>query len=101
MRPVALLAVSLLSFGMARADDPPKAASADVKKLIDQLGDDDTEVRKQAAKKLEERGEEALPALREAAKSAGDADVRLRAAVLASAIHKKLYGELFILLGHK
>jgi WD40 repeat protein len=102
MRPVVLLVVSILSFGMAlAADDSPRAASADVKHLIDQLGNDDTDVRKEAAKKLEALGEEALPALREAAKSAGDADIRLRAAVLASAIHKKLYGEIFTLTGHK
>src|SRR5579859_6396993 len=101
MRPVLLLVVSVFSLAWALPAPSPAATPAEIKKLIDQLGDDDTDVRKEAAKKLEALGEEALPALREAAKSAGDADIRLRAAVIVSAIHKKLYGEIFTLAGHK
>jgi WD40 repeat protein len=82
------------------AAGPPTKTSREVAKLIEQLGDDDPDVRAAASKKLEARGEEVLPALRAAAKKAADADVRLRAAVVAAAIHKKLYGEIFTLTGH-
>jgi WD40 repeat protein len=78
-----------------------KAAPAEVKKLIDQLGDDDEGVRKEAAKKLEALGETVLPALRAASKSHADVDVRLRAAVIAAAIHKKQYGEIHTFTGHQ
>jgi WD40 repeat protein len=103
MRAAVLLVGAVLSFATALpADGPPKTPSpADIKKLIDQLGDDDFDVRKEASKKLETLGEPALASLRDAAKSATDADVRLRAAVLASAIHKKLFGEIFTLTGHQ
>jgi WD40 repeat protein len=81
--------------------DKPRRSPAAVDKLIEQLGDDDADTRAEAAKKLEAVGEEALPAVRKAAKSHADADVRLRAAVVAAAIQKKLYGEVRKFEGHK
>jgi WD40 repeat protein len=72
---------------------PPMPISPVVLKLIDQLGEDDAEVRKSAEKKLESMGDEAVVmVLRRASKSHADVDVRLRAAVLAAAIEKNLYG---------
>src|SRR5262249_6569892 len=69
-------------------------------KLVDQLGDDDEAVHKQAQKKLTDLGEDTIPALRRAAKSHDDADVRLRAAMLVAAIEKATYGEKRRFTGH-
>src|SRR4051794_29598961 len=89
----ALLLVSLaIAAGVTAFAAAPSTAPA-VQKLIDQLGDDDADVRDAAARKLEGLGEDALATLRRAAKSHPDADVRLRARVVAAAIEKKLYGE--------
>src|SRR4051794_9600065 len=70
---------------------PPAQAPAEWLKWIDQLGEDETHA--DAEKKLSELGEEALPTLRRAAKGHSDADVRLRAGLIASALEKKLFGE--------
>src|SRR5215510_16513208 len=72
----------------------------EIKKLIEQLGDDKARIRQEASRKLEALGEAALAPLRAAATSHPDVDVRLRAAVLAAAIHKKLYGEVRRFTGH-
>ena len=62
--------------GLLRREKAP--SDAELAKLIDQLGDDDEAVRKEATKKLVALGEAALPALRvAAAKQTADADVRL------------------------
>src|SRR5262249_3976125 len=71
---------------------PPPRTPPEVKKLITDLGDDDVDVRKSAAKKLERLGRVALPELRRASKEHADADVRLRAVVVAAAIERKLFG---------
>src|SRR5262245_4205635 len=84
------LAASLFCFAAA---DQKKPSEADIKGWIAQLADEDADTRKEAARKLEAAGEAALAALREAARKHADADVRLRAAVLARAIHQKLHGE--------
>src|SRR5262249_23239402 len=68
------------------APPSPSSATAAVARLIDQLGEEDT--RPAAEKRLRALGEDVLPALEEATKSHSDPDVRLRAAVLASAIEK-------------
>ncbi len=93
-----LLAAVVAVGGFAAA--PPPGVPAEVKKLIEQLGDDDADVRKAAARKLEDLGEGVLQPLRQAGKSHADVDVRLRAAVVAAAIEKKLFGEVLCFKGH-
>jgi WD40 repeat protein len=82
------------------AAEPPAPASPEVPKLIDQLGSENADVRKAAAAKLEALGEAALPALREAGKGAADADVRLRALVIAAAITRRNELEERSFVGH-
>jgi hypothetical protein len=64
-----------------------------VKKLIDDLGDEDDRVWQDAQKRLEGVGEDVCPALRRASKSHVDPDVRLRAEILAEKIRQKLHDE--------
>jgi WD40 repeat protein len=90
-RCVGFLFLALLVGGLPAL---PAAPAEDIARLIDRLGDDDEARRKEAEKQLEGLGQEALPALREAARTHADVDVRLRAAVLARAMHDKLFGEL-------
>src|SRR5688500_581720 len=93
MRP--LLCLSALA---AFAAAPPAKVPPEVLELIDQLSDDDT--RKAAETKLAALGEDVVPALRRAAKSHADADVRLRAVLLAAAIEKTVYAEKRRFTGH-
>jgi WD40 repeat protein len=68
--------------------------TADIPKLIEQLGDEDNADRRQeAARRLEALGEPALEALRQACKSHPDPDVRLRAALIIRAITTGGLGE--------
>jgi dipeptidyl aminopeptidase/acylaminoacyl peptidase len=69
-------------------------------KLINRLGSDDYADRKEAEKTLAELGEGVLPALRKAGRSHADADVRLRAIVLAAAIEGRLAREVHVFKGH-
>jgi hypothetical protein len=85
-----LIGAGLLFTGPAAGVAPP--AGAAVQGLIERLGDDSLRVRTEAAKKLEALGEGVVPALRRAAKTHADVDVRLRAAVLAAAIEKGVRG---------
>jgi WD40 repeat protein len=87
-----LLAGVLLVRSGVEAADPPLAGSAEVKKLVADLGDENFEVRKAAEQKLVGLGEAALPALRSASVTAQDVDVRLRVFVVIAAIERKLYG---------
>lgn len=87
-------------FGLVLPADDKKPATA-TDKLIEQLGDDDADVRKGATTKLIALGEDAVPALRTAAKSNADVDIRLRAAVIVATIQKKLYGAIHTMTGHK
>jgi WD40 repeat protein len=96
----ALWSLLLAGPGLLVAAAPPPPVPAEVRKLIAQLGDDDAEVRQAAAKKLEGLGEEVVPALLRASINHTDVDVRLRAAVVAAAIKKKLYGEIRCFKGH-
>jgi WD40 repeat protein len=78
---------------------PPTAArpepdAAAIDKLIDQLGSDDADQRRDAAKRIQAIGDAALEALRKAAKSHTDVDVRLRAGLLVSEIVAKSWGEI-------
>lgn len=87
------LLLSALLVGLpAFAAAPPAPVPAEVRKLIEDLGDDDADVRKAAAKKLEGMDESVVPALRRAARSHADVDVHLRALVLARAIHARYWG---------
>jgi WD40 repeat protein len=70
---------------------PPAAPSPKWLEMIDRLGDDNLEVRKEAQKKLTALGERILPVLRRAVRTHADVDVRLRAALIASAIERKLF----------
>ncbi len=99
---IAVAVLTLLLAGVllqAHAAAPPMGAA--VRKLIDDLGDDDEDVRQAAAKKLEAMGEGMIAVLRRASKQHADVDVRLRAGVLASAIEKRLFGEIHIFTGHQ
>jgi hypothetical protein len=75
------------------APPPEKPSAAQIDKLVEKLGDDDEDTWRDAGKRLEAIGEQALLSLRKAARSAKDVDVRLRAAVVARAIVERLYGE--------
>jgi hypothetical protein len=61
-------------------------ANTEVDRLIKQLGSDSFAVREAAAKALERIGDPALPALREAAKSNPDVEIRRRSADLVHSI---------------
>src|SRR5258708_1530045 len=87
---IALLALA------AFAAAPPARVPAGWLKLLDQLGSEDDDARKAAEKKLTDLGEDVLPALRKAGKSHDDADVRLRASVIAAAIETHLDREVRI-----
>src|SRR5262245_1640468 len=99
MRPLMLLG-ALFVGTMAFAAAPPPKVPAEWLKLIDQLGDDDDDVRAAAAKKLDAIGEDVVPALRQASRALADVDARLRAGVVADAIEKRLYGEERVFEGH-
>jgi WD40 repeat protein len=80
-----LALMGLAAAPSSRADDK---TDADVARWISQLGDDDPAKRAEATKQLEAIGAPALEALRKAAESHADVDVRLRAGLLV----KKLSG---------
>lgn len=100
------LAILLLSgsSGIVPADDPPKAGqtpSADeIQRIVNQLGDEAFVKRAQAKKALEEIGEPAVDALKKAAESAGDEEIRTAARALVAAIEVKASGVVRILPGH-
>jgi WD40 repeat protein len=76
------------------------ADAKEIDALVQQLGSDKPEERQAAGKRLEVVGEQALPALRKAAAESTDADVRLRAAVLARAIEKARNASVRLFEGH-
>src|SRR5262249_15367913 len=92
VRLVPLLAVSLALAALLAPPARSQVKRAEITKLIEQLGDDDEDVRKKAEKRLLEIGEPAAAALRKASKTHADPDVRLRAVVLAGRIDKNLFG---------
>lgn len=80
--------------------------AADIRKLIEQLGDDDLTRRREASKRLEEIGTPALELLRKAEDGHRDPDVKLRAGLIvraieakARAIEAKSWGEVRALVG--
>src|SRR5262249_37757685 len=70
----------------------PTAEVEKVRKLIQQLGDDDVDKRQEATRQLEGLGQAALPLLRKASKESTDAEVRKRAAELVAAFQKNAFG---------
>jgi WD40 repeat protein len=93
-RASAYLAVLFLASAIirnGRADMPP---ATDTDKLIRQLGDDDFDNREAASRQLEKIGEPALEALREAARTHRDTEVRIRAAAPVRGIERDRRGEL-------
>jgi WD40 repeat protein len=85
--------------GLVLAQDT-KPGDPEVGKLIDQLGNDDPDVRKEAEKKLFDRGLPALDDLNKAIKDHPDPDVKLRAILLAGNIRKGAFGLLRKFEGH-
>lgn len=81
-----LSAVALLCLGSAFAADPSPESVA---KLIDQLGSPDYQAREAASRELDALGGPALPALKRAAASSGDAEAARRAAELAVRIARR------------
>src|SRR4051794_6339817 len=100
MRPLLCLSLACLC-AVCPAAAPPSRTPAEWLKLIDQLGEDDTEKQAAAEKKLLALGEAVLPAVESAAKKHADVDVRLRATVLAKAIERKVFGVVRRLDGHQ
>jgi WD40 repeat protein len=92
MLPRLLPALLLATLALASLAPGPPGRSPAASRLIERLGDEDADVRARAAKELEALGERALPALRKAARSDPDVDVRLRAALVVRAIEGKNWG---------
>jgi WD40 repeat protein len=94
--PVFALIIGLLALvPVVFAVGPPARgpSSEEVQKLIDQLSADELKTRKTAMKKLESLGDDVVPALRAVVRRRDeDVEVRLRAAVVARAIHEKQWG---------
>jgi hypothetical protein len=80
--------------GLLPGDSDKEADQAKINRLIQQLGDNQFARRQAASKTLAKLGKPALAALRRAAVSSTDAEVRSRARRLVAAIEKKL-GYLF------
>jgi hypothetical protein len=98
------LAALLLLVHGNRIDARPDSKTQDVspealKKLIEQLGDDDFDKRQQASERLGRIGKPALKALEEAARDHVDPEVRSRAAELVRRIDRELRGELLVISG--
>jgi WD40 repeat protein len=99
VRCVVLLA-ALTTLSLLPAAAPPPPEPPEIAGHIARLGDDDAAVRAAAVKALDALGEAALGPLRRAAATLKDPDVRLRAAVVAAAIRRRLYGEVGRFTGH-
>ena len=95
-----MLVCSLGLVGLALTQET-KPADTDLAKLIDQLGNDDPELRKQAEKKIFQIGLNALDELQKAIKAHPDPDVKLRAILLASNIKKGAFGLIQKFVGHQ
>lgn len=87
---LALVVLTLPAIASAAAPVVPTAPA--VAKLVDQLGDDDPDVRGDAEKKLVALGDDAVPALRVASKMHPEIDVRLRVLVVLRAIRSAAWG---------
>ena len=94
----AAFVLASLTFAAVAAAPPTGPSSAEVNRLIGQLGDDDFQVREAATGRLLRAGEPALDALHKALAS-DDLEVRRRAGRIVAAIEGRLYPELY-LVGH-
>src|SRR5437868_9619016 len=94
-----LFALPLL-LPLLAAAPPAGPSGAEVERLIEQLGDDDFDVREAATARLKLAGEPALDALHKATTS-DDLEVRRRAKRVVSAVGARLYGPELLLAGHK
>jgi WD40 repeat protein len=83
-----------------RPKEAKKVSNEELNRLIDQLGDKSFPKRTQARKELEAVGEAALGALRKAAESAADEEIRTTASAIAEEIERKYSGLVRILTGH-
>ncbi len=84
----------------AHPDTKPQHVSPGaLKKLIDQLGDDEFVKREEASERLGKIGKPALEALKQAAREHADAEVKSRAAELVRRIDRDLRGELLVISG--
>ena len=84
-----LCVLCLLSLSVFAAA-PPAKAPPEWLKLIDDLGDDEGDVRRAAQKNLIDLGEEVVPALRKAARTHSDVIVRRKAALTVTAVTPRL-----------
>jgi WD40 repeat protein len=89
-----LAAVVLASLVVASGSYGQDAPGAGIDRLIERLGDDDFDNREDASRQLEKIGEPALEALRQAARTHADAEVRCRASKLVRHIERELRGEI-------
>jgi WD40 repeat protein len=96
----AALLCALVLLATSRSPARSETDAKEIARLIDQLGDDDLDVRKAAEKKLSDIGDLALEPLRKAVKNHLDPDVRLRALVLARAIEKGAFAPIRKFIGH-
>jgi WD40 repeat protein len=89
---VCLSLLLLVLLGLTGFGAPPAAEEEKIRKLIQQLGDDDFDKRQEATKQLEALGQAALPLLRKASKESPDAEVRRRTADLVADLQKSAFG---------
>jgi len=87
---IALVTIFLLVFAASGPGQNPEV----IDRLIQKLGAKKAETRESAAKRLENIGAAALPALREAAKTDTNPEVRLRAGQLVKTIGRFLFPEI-------
>src|SRR5262249_12682794 len=86
-----------------RADEPKegkKVSEQEIKRLVEQLGDEVFSKRKEAKNRLEDIGEPAIPLLRKALETSEDAEVRTVVAALIEAYEKKNSGFVRAFAGH-
>src|SRR5262245_60176420 len=82
------------------AADEPKPDAAEISRLVRQLGSEKFETRDAASKRLEAIGAAALGALREAASSSDDAEVKQRAGRLVKVITRRIHAARRVFTGH-
>jgi len=90
---IVYVALPLILAGVAAnltEDSEAEAANAKIDRLIEQLGDDHFAMREAASRKLDALGKPALPALRKAAASSADLEIRRRATQVVRAINARL-----------
>jgi WD40 repeat protein len=83
-----------------QSKEAKKVSDEDIKRLVNDLGDDDFAKRSEAKKRLEEIGEPALPLLKKAAQSADDAEVRAAAKAIIEVVAQKTSGLVRTFEGH-